>query len=407
MIQRPLYLNKIEPFIDMPMIKVITGIRRCGKSKLLKMIQQHLLSKGVDVQQILYINYESLEWENYQTHKSLYEFVNAKRCTLEDKKLYLFIDEIQEVDNWEKVINSMFAEWNVDIYITGSNSRLLSSDLATYLAGRYIECNIFTLSFVEYLTFRKESPSTSEQVQHCFDEYLHTGGFPAAHINNIDAESIYQMVSDIYSSVLLRDTIQRFKIRNVDMLNRLVQFLFSNIGNIFSANSISKYLKSQNRSIGIESVYNYISALESSFIIHRIHRYDLKGKEILQTQEKYYVADLSLLYTGRGFRPDLISGILENLICLELLRNGYQVFVGKMDTLEIDFVAKRGDKTIYIQVCENMDSDDTRKRELTPLRAIKDNYPKYIVVNNFRNLGNIDGIECIFIADFLMNVINR
>lgn len=401
MVQRPIYLSKIEPFIDIPMVKVITGIRRSGKSELLKMIRQKLLDRGVEERQIVYVNYESLQWEDYQTYKALYAYVGERRAQLDGKRLYLFVDEIQEVESWEKAVNSMFAEWDIDIYITGSNSRLLSSDLSTYLAGRYVECSIFTLSFAEYLMFRKANPASCSQLARYFDDYLRKGGFPAAHANSMDAESIYLMVSDIYSSVLLRDTVQRFKIRNVEMLNRLVQFLFTNIGNTFSASSISKYLKSQNRNIGIESVYNYLSALESSFIIHRIQRYDLRGKEILQTQEKYYVTDLSLLFVGRGYRPDLIGGMLENLVCMELMRRGYQVFVGKMGQMEVDFVAKRNDRVIYVQVCENMDSEDTRKRELAPLCAIKDSYPKFVVVNNPRDTGNINGIECMFVADFL------
>lgn len=404
MVQRPIYVSKIEPFIDTQLVKVITGIRRCGKSELLKMLRQRLVEKGVEENQIIYINYEGLQWEYLLNYNDLYAYADERRQQLDGKKLYLFIDEIQEVESWEKAINSMLAQWNVDLYITGSNSRLLSSDLSTYLAGRYVECNVYTLSFVEYLSFHKAEPKSVNQLQRYFDDYLRKGGFPAAHANKMEAESIYQMVSDIYSSVLLRDTVQRFKVRNVEMLNRLVQFLFTNIGNTFSANSISKYLKSQSRSVSVESIYNYLAALESSYIIHRIQRYDLKGKDILQTQEKYYVADLSLIFSASGYRPDLIGGMLENIVCLELMRHGYKVYVGKLDTLEIDFVAKKRDRIIYIQVCENMDSDETRRRELAPLLAVKDNYAKYVVVNNTRNLGNIDGVECVFVADFLMQL---
>lgn len=404
MVQRPIYVSKIEPFIDTQLVKVITGIRRCGKSELLKMLRQRLVEKGVEENQIIYINYEGLQWEYLLNYNDLYAYADERRQQLDGKKLYLFIDEIQEVESWEKAINSMLAQWNVDLYITGSNSRLLSSDLSTYLAGRYVECNVYTLSFVEYLSFYKAEPKSVNQLQRYFDDYLRKGGFPAAHANKMEAESIYQMVSDIYSSVLLRDTVQRFKVRNVEMLNRLVQFLFTNIGNTFSANSISKYLKSQSRSVSVESIYNYLAALESSYIIHRIQRYDLKGKDILQTQEKYYVADLSLIFSASGYRPDLIGGMLENIVCLELMRHGYKVYVGKLDTLEIDFVAKKRDRIIYIQVCENMDSDETRRRELAPLLAVKDNYAKYVVVNNTRNLGNIDGVACVFVADFLMQL---
>lgn len=402
MIIREQYINKIQPFIDKPVVKVITGIRRSGKSELLKMLQEMLIGKGVSQEQIVYINFESLRWAQYQNYKALYAYIDDIRSHLEGQRIYVFIDEIQEVEEWERAINSMLADWDVDIYITGSNSRLLSSELATYLAGRYIECRVYPLSYKEFLTFHNASVDTPELRLTLFDQYLRQGGFPAFHTAPFDTENIYQMVQDIYSSVLLRDTVQRFRIRNIDMLNRLVQFLFDNIGNPFSAKSITAYIKNQNRSIDVETLYNYLSALESSFIVSKAQRYDIKGKELLQTGEKYYVTDLSLIYAGRGFAPELISGMLENLVYLELLRRGYRVAIGKQGSWEVDFIGRRQDETIYVQVCESMDADTTRERELKPLREIRDNYPKYIVVGNPMVTGNIEGIECLFIGDFLL-----
>ena len=294
----------------------------------------------------------------------------------------------------------MLADWDVDIYITGSNSRLLSSELATYLTGRYVECRVYPLSFEEFLYFH-DFDNHSRLAEH-FDKYLRQGGFPAFHVAGFSDGTIYQMVKDIYNSVLLRDTVQRYHIRNIDMLDRLVQFLFDNIGNTFSANSISKYLRSQGRTVDIETIYNYIQALEASFVVNRVRRYDIKGKEFLQTSEKFYVTDLSLIYAERGYDLRMMGGLLENIVYLELMRRGYSVGIGKLGDLEVDFVARRQDKTLYVQVTETMDSDTTRQRELRPLQRIRDNYPKYIVVGDPRQTGSIDGIQCVYISDFLL-----
>ena len=399
MIERSLYTTKIEPFIDKPVIKVITGIRRCGKSELLKIIQQNLAKKGIDEKQVVYINYESIRWNDYLTAEKLYSYVEKNKS--KDKRTYLFIDEIQEVQGWEKAINSMLADWDVDIYITGSNSRLLSSELATYLTGRYVECRVYPLSFSEFLYFHKFNDLGRIPVY--FDQYLHQGGFPAFHVANFSDNTIYQMVKDIYNSVLLRDTVQRYHIRNIDMLDRLVQFLFDNLGNTFSATSISKYLKSQGRTTDTETLYNYIQALEASFVVNRVRRYDIKGKEYLQTSEKFYVTDPTLIYAGRGCDLRMMGGLLENLVYLELMRRGYRVSIGKLGDLEVDFVAQRQDETIYVQVTETMDSDTTRERELRPLQKIRDNHPKYIVVGNPLQTGTMDGIQCMYIADFLLH----
>ena len=402
MVVREQYIKKIQPFMDKPVVKVITGIRRSGKSELMKMLQGVLTERGVRQEQIVYINYESLRWEQYRDYRSLYNYVDEVRSKLNGQRIYVFVDEIQEVEEWERAVNSMLADWDADIYITGSNSRLLSSELASYLAGRYVECVVYPLSYSEFLKFHNYSVESPETRLAYFEQYLRQGGFPAFHVAPFETDTIYQMVQDIYASVLLRDTVQRFRIRNIDMLDRLVQFLFDNIGNTFSAKSITAYLKNQKRTIDAETLYNYLQALESSFIISKVQRYDTKGKELLQTGEKYYVADLSLIYARRGYAPELIAGMLENLVYVELLRRGYRVFVGKQGKAEVDFIGVRQEETVYVQVCESMDSDATRERELKPLREIKDNYPKYIVLGTPSGAGNIEGIQCRYIGDFLL-----
>lgn len=403
MIKRKLYLEKLRPFIDKPIIKVITGIRRCGKSELLKMVRQEVVERGVAEEQIVYVNFESFAWRSYATAEALYDYLDKKRGEAKGEKLYLFVDEIQEVKEWEKVINSVYADWDVDVYITGSNSRLLSSELSTYLAGRYIEIRVFPLSFKEFLFFKNgDKVLGKNEILDAFDVYLRQGGFPVAHINSYKDAEIYQLVSDIYSSVLLRDTIQRYNIRNVDMLERLVAFLFDNLGNCFSAKNIIAYLKNQQRKLDYETLYNYLQALESSFIVYKVPRYDLKGKELLQTNEKYFISDLSLIYAHRGYTPELISGMLENLVFLELMRQGYIVYVGKGANYEVDFVGIKQDKKVYVQVSYRIDSEETRDRELKPFRLINDNYPKYLVTTDYLMAGNIDGVECMHIADFLL-----
>ncbi len=393
MIKRELYLQKIKPFINKPIIKVLTGIRRSGKSELMKMVRDELLSQGVPENNIIYLNFESLRWADLSNSMALYGYICEHIAT--NSKTYIFLDEIQEVENWEKVVNSLMADFDVDIYITGANSRMLSSELSTYLTGRYIEISVFTLSLSEFMTFHSIDTDVA------FPRYLKEGGFPSAHNAEHSEDEIYKIVSDIYASALLRDTIQRHNIRNIDVLERLVGFLMMNLGNVFSAKNISAYLKSQQRKIDVETIYNYIRALESSYIIHRVSRYDLKGKEVLQTNEKLYFADLSLLYSRYGYMPDMIAGYLENLVYLHLLRKGYKVYVGKSGSLEIDFVAFNGNETMYVQVTYTMESEETRNRELRPLQHIKDNHPKYVVVADKLQCGNINGIQCVWIGDFL------
>jgi predicted AAA+ superfamily ATPase len=313
------------------------------------------------------------------------------------------LDEIQEVKSWEKAVNSLRVDFDVDIYLTGSNSRLLSSELATYLAGRYIEIPVYTLSFAEYLLFRQEyAPAKTEGNYAEFEHFLRKGGFPAIHTGNYSDETTYKAIYDIYSSAILRDTVQRYNIRDVELLERVVKYVFDNVGNSFSAKSVADYFKSQNRKIDLNTVYNYLNALEGAFIIYRIPRYDIKGKELLKTNEKYFVGDQSLLYAVMGFKDRLISGVLENIVMLDLKRRGFKVFVGKSGEKEIDFIGEKAEYKIYVQVTYKITEKSTIDREFSPLLDIKDNHPKYVVSMDETWKDNIEGIQHKHIADFLL-----
>lgn len=401
MIRRDLFLDQLCRFIDKPLIKVITGIRRSGKSVMLTLLREELLRRGVDAGRIIQINFDSLEYLSIKTAESLYRYVKDK--TGKGERCYILLDEIQEVDQWEKAVNSFFTDLDADIYITGSNSRLLSSELATYLAGRYVELNLYTLSFSEYLQFRRELKGIDpENIRNEFGGFLRSGGFPVLHIADYEEETASKVVYDIYSSIILRDVVQRKKIRDIELLERVVRYLFDNIGNRFSAANVAAYFKSQQRKIDLNTVYNYIDALEGAYIIHRIPRYDVKGREILKTLEKCYVGDPGLIHAVMGYRDRAISGLLENIVMLELKRRGYDVFTGRSEEREIDFIALKGEKRIYVQVSFRMDAESTVKREFAPLMEIHDHYPKYVVTMDDIWRDNYEGIKHIHIADFLL-----
>lgn len=404
MINRDFYTNTITSYIDKPFVKVITGLRRSGKSMLLLTLKNELLQRGIAPENIIYINFESFNFADIDNAQKLYQYI--KNEIKNNKRYYLLIDEIQEVENWEKAINAFRVDFDADLYITGSNSHLLSSELATYLAGRYIEIPVYTLSFNEYLKFRNHySGITKPNIIAEFNLYQRRGGFPAIHTGNYSDDMIYKAVYDIYSSAILRDTIQRNKIRDVELLERVVKFVFDNVGNNFSAKTIADYFKSQQRRIDLNTVYNYLNALESAFIIYRIPRYDLKGKEILKTNEKYFVGDQSLLYALMGYKDRIIGGVLENIVMLELKRKGYKVFIGKLNTKEIDFVAEKQNHKIYIQVAWRINDKSTIDREFEPLKEIHDNHPKYVITTEENWHDNIDGIQHYHIAHFLNEIL--
>lgn len=401
MILRENYLKLLSDYIDKPFVKVLTGMRRSGKSVLLMLLRDKLLQNGVNENHIIYLNFESFEFSDLDDGKKLYEYIKLKIA--DENRYYILLDEIQEVNLWEKAVNALRVDFDTDIYITGSNSRLLSSELATYLAGRYIEISVYTLSFSEYLLFRHEygSEKTGTIYQE-FAQYLRRGGFPSLHAGNYSDEMVYKAIYDIYSSAILRDTIQHNRIRDVELLERVIKYVFDNVGNMFSAKNVADYFKSQNRRIDLNTVYNYLTALEGAYIIYRIPRYDIKGKEILKTNEKYFVGDQSLLYAVMGFKDRLISGVLENIVMLELKRRGFRVFVGKSGEKEIDFVAEKASEKIYVQVCYLMNEKSTIEREFAPLLEIRDHYPKYVVSMDETWNDNMEGIRHKHIADFLL-----
>lgn len=401
MILRPYYINQINAFIDKPQIKIITGIRRSGKSTFLKILKNELIDRNVDEAQIILINFESFNFSGISDGSKLYHYV--KEIINKDKKYYLLFDEIQEVKDWEKAVNSFLVDFDVDIYITGSNSHLLSSELATYLTGRYVEIPIYTLSFKEYLAFRKHYFKENDSEKNEFVNYLKLGGFPVIHTVNYTEETAYKVVHDIYSSVILRDTIQRYKIRDVELFERVVKYAFDNIGNTFSGKSVADYFKNQQRKIDINTVYNYLHGLEGAFILYRLSRFDIKGKEILKTQEKFYVSDISLIYATMGYKQQMIAGLLENIVFLELKRRGFTVYIGKLGSKEIDFIAEKKGERIYLQVCYKLDNEQTIEREFGNLLLIDDNYPKMVISMDEFWQGTVQGVKHYYITDFLMS----
>ena len=400
MIDRPLYLNKIMPYVDNPFVKILTGVRRCGKSTILKMIMKKLKEeRNIVDEQILNYRFDSMEYEDMTT-KELY--LELKSKILQDKKMYLFLDEIQEIEGWENVVNTLAADFDVDIYITGSNSRMMSSEISTYLTGRYITFHIYTLSFEEYLTFKK-SYTTLKDLKQEFSNYVRLGGFPATHLQDYSQDEVYTIVKDIYNSTIFSDIVRRNQIKKIDQLERVVKYTFNNIGNTFSAKSISNYLKAEQRKIDNETVYNYLEKLQKAYILHKCSRYDLQGKAILKTQEKFYLADISLRYSVLGYSVDSIASSLENIVYLELKRRGYDVYIGKMNDKEIDFVATKQNDKIYVQVTQEIKSEKTQKIEYDQLLEIRDNYPKYVVMANDFAGGNYEGIKTMNIIDFLLS----
>lgn len=397
MYTRNLYLGRILPFIGKPVIKVITGMRRTGKSCFLQLVAEHLKQKGITADQILSINFDSLDFEALKDHRQLNRFVQEK--TAKKGKPYLFLDEVQEVPGWEKCIESLFAENRFDLFITGSNAHMLSSELATHLSGRYVEFPIYSLGFQEYLQFMGKQEADKEK---SFAAYLQTGGFPALPHFDQDLDVIYQYIGSLYNTILLKDVIKRNNLRNVSLLENITRYTFDNIGNIFSAKKIADYLKSQRVSTGIETVQNYLAHICATFALHKVQRYDIKGKRLLELHEKYYLGDIGLRHALLGYREADISGILENIVFLELKRRGYTVHIGKLDTLEIDFIATRANEKIYIQVAYLLANEETVQREFKPLLQIKDNYPKYVLSMDTLFGSDHEGIRRLNLIDFLL-----
>jgi predicted AAA+ superfamily ATPase len=400
MILRPTYVEKIVAYIDAPFIKIISGVRRSGKSTILKMVADKLRGRGIAGDRILAYSFDSLEHEEIKTAKRLYDEI--KRRLPKDGKTYLLLDEIQEVKDWEKAVNSFMTDFDADVYVTGSNSRMMSSEISTYLTGRYIQFRVFPLSFGEYLTFR-EAYGASDSVHAGFARYLRFGGFPAIHLREYSADEAYTIVKDIYNSTIFTDIVKRNHIRKVDQLERIVKFAFDNIGRTFSAAAVSKYLKSENRAVDNETVYNYLSKLEDAFLLHRCSRYDIQGKELLKTQEKFFVCDPAVRYSVLGYTSGSVAAMLENIVYLELLRRGYEVHIGQLPGGEIDFVADCQENKLYIQIAQRIDRAETEEREYGRLLSIRDNYPKYVLRTDEFAGGNREGIKTMHVADFLLS----
>ena len=400
MIERPLYVDKIMAYVDTPFVKILTGVRRCGKSTILKMIMERLKTeRNIPEDRIISCRFDSMEYED-MTAKQIYTLLKEQLSPA--GKTYLFLDEVQEIKGWEKVVNSLASDFDVDLYITGSNSRMMSSEIATYLTGRYVSFRIFTLSFDEYLMFKSKFATVGEPKAELAN-YVRLGGFPATHLQAYSQDEIYTIVRDIYNSTIFSDIVRRNQIRKIDQLERVVKYTFSNVGNTFSAKSIADYLKSERRSLDNETVYSYLDKLEKAYLLHRCSRYDLQGKEILKTQEKFYLADVALRYSVLGYNADSVASSLENIVYLELCRRGYTVHVGKTSDGEIDFAAVRQNEKIYVQVTQEINSEKTEKREYNRLLEIPDNYPKFVLTTDEFAGGNYEGIKTMHIADFLLS----
>ena len=400
MIYRPMYIEKIMKYVDTPFVKVITGVRRCGKSTILKMIMEKLhKEKGVPEERIISYRFDSMEYED-MTAKQMY--TELKSRIYPEGRTYFFLDEMQEIEGWEKVVNSLISDFDVDLYVTGSNSRMMSSEIATYLTGRYVAFRIYTLSFREYLTFKSQY-TILENSRTELANYLRLGGFPATHLQEYGQDEVYTIVRDIYNSTIFSDIVKRNQIRKIDQLERVVKYTFNNVGNTFSAKSISDYLKSERRALDNETVYSYLEKLEKAYLLHRCSRFDLHGKEILKTQEKFYLADTSLRYSVLGYNDNTVASSLENVIYLELCRRGYKVYIGKTGEGEIDFVAVRQNEKIYVQVTQKITAEKTEKREYERLLEIRDNYPKYVLRTDEFAGGNYEGIKTMHVADFLLS----
>ena len=392
-------MKRIRPFIDTDLIKVITGIRRCGKSVMLDLIKQELEESGIDPSRFISINFEDMRYEHLHTARALHDEIRERAAGVSER-LYLFFDEIQEVDGWEKCINSLRVSMDCDIYITGSNARLLSGELATYLGGRYVEFVIYPFSFSEFTElYHQTAPETS--VPQCFQKYLLCGGMP--YLSNIryEEQPSRQYLTDLFNSVQLKDIVRRNSIRDIDLLERVISYITVNVGNTFSAASLVKFFKSEHRTVAAETVMNYIRSCCDAFLFYQIRREDIKGKQLLASNEKYYIADHGIREAVFGGNMRDINLILENIVCMELLRRGYTVTVGKSKNKEIDFICHDRSEKIYIQVTYLLASEETIDRKFSVYDSISDNFPKYVVSMDELDMSR-NGIKHRNIQDFLL-----
>ena len=401
MLKRDEYIKQIVPFIDKDVIKVLTGIRRSGKSVMLKLLMEELKNRGINENQFIYINFENLKYRNLKNYEKLYDFI-LNKVNKKYKNYYIFLDEIQEVEEWERCVNSLRVdeELRFDIYITGSNAKLLSGELSTYLAGRYIEFIVYPFSFKEFFEIIQEK-NQEIKVKEAFQKYVKFGGMPFLHNLDYNYEASMQYLQDLHASIILKDITQRNNIRDTDSLERIINYIVMNIGNTFSATSISKFFKSENRKVATETILNYIKACEEAFLVYRVARNDLLGKKILNVNEKYYIADHGIREAIMENNQKNINQVLENIVYFEMLRRGYNIKIGKVDNFEVDFVCKKNDETIYIQVSYLLASEDTKEREFSVLENIKDNYPKYVLSMDEFDMSR-NGIKHVNLIKFLV-----
>jgi predicted AAA+ superfamily ATPase len=401
-------MARLIEYKDVDVVKIVTGIRRCGKSTLLDLFEDHLLESGVPPAHIIHMNLESLQYEELGHYLPFYQYVSGKIA--KGRKNYLIFDELQTVMHWEKAVESFRIDFDVDIYITGSNAYLLSSEFATLLSGRYVEIRLLPLSYKEFLDFHSFAPDAPAEEK--FKKYLQFGGMPALHRFGFNTAGINEMLEGIYSTVILRDILERNRTADRALLHKLVLFLCSNIGSVTSPNNIGNVLSSEGDIIGAKSkagnnvagrtVNKYIHMLRDAFVFFPVGRYDVKGKQLLKTLEKNYIVDLGFRNMLLGYRDADRGHILENVVYLELLRRGYRVYIGKVGETEVDFVAERPDRRLYIQVAATIAGEDTRERELRPLRLIRDNHEKYVLTMDRDFITSYDGIKVANIIDFLL-----
>ena len=396
MVKRDLYLNRISSLIDKDIIKIIVGIRRCGKSYMFNLIMNELLERGISKDNILLINFESEKYRNVSNPRELDLLVRDLTKDM-NGKIYMFFDEIQNVDGWEKSINSFRVDYDCDIYLSGSNSKLLSGELATHLAGRYMEIKMYPFSFKEYLDYKKTAPNKK-----AFTDYLIFGGFPF--LLSLESEiDKTEYLNDIFNSIFLKDIIERYNVRDAGLLTRIVDFILGNTGKIVSSKSISDYLRSKEKiKVSPKTIYNYLDYLTNACLLYKVQREDLKGKKILSINEKYYCVDQGFNQVRIGRNQVNNSRIMENIVYFELLRRGYEITIGCVGKYEIDFVCKKMGEKIYVQVTRELSQEDTIEKEFRPLLLVKDNYPKYVISTDEFDMSQ-DGIIHMNIFDFLLD----
>ena len=397
MIARSDYINYLNKFKDMPLIKVICGVRRCGKSTLFLQYIEYLKSNDIDDDHIIFINFEDLEYEEYTDYKTLYNYLNKR--IIDSKKYYIFLDEIQNVEKYEKTVDSLLVKGNCDIYITGSNAYMLSSELSTLLSGRYIEIKMFPLSFKEYVSYYKDVNNDYEDL---FNKYISSSSYPFS-INFKEENMLNKYLEDIYNSIIIKDISLRIKKLDISLLHRIVKFMFDSIGSILSINNIANKLSSDGYKIDNKTVSKYIEVLIESMLFYKVERYDIKGKNILSSLEKYYVVDIGIRRIKLGRNYSDLGHIIENIVYLELMRRNYNVYIGYFTNAEIDFVAIKNGEIEYYQVCLSLLNEEVLKREVKSLKMINDNYPKYIIsLDKVGVNSNIDGIKHINLIDWLI-----